>query len=101
MGMRQWLHYESQVLQLSLHAIEIAAHFFQAANGIAGVLCTHAVSAASKETTQHFSRLPRIDPGLQELVAQVEQLACGKFLDFGICRHCVFLSPHLYSETLA
>ena len=32
------LHDEREVLQFLLHAIEIAAHFFQAGDGIAGML---------------------------------------------------------------
>ena len=52
------LHDERQVLQFFLHAIEVAAHFFQTADGIAGSGTAHAIAAAGEETTQNFGCLP-------------------------------------------
>ena len=45
------LHDEGQVLQFFLHAIEIAAHFFEAADGVASSGSAHTISAPGEEAT--------------------------------------------------
>jgi hypothetical protein len=79
------LHNESQILQLFLHAIEIAADSFQAHDGAAGVFSADSIAAPGQEAAKNLGGLPGIDARLMQFIVKVLQLASGELFDFGVC----------------
>src|SRR5450432_362360 len=69
---RRRLHDEREILQLLLHAIKIATESLKARDGFAGVLRANAVPTAGEKAGENLGRLPRIDPRLHKLVAEIQ-----------------------------